>query len=156
KGIDDADSQIVSSVHVLKGWDNGMWNGQQMIYGDGDGVMFGQFAVALDIIGHELTHGVTNSTSKLLYVGESGALNEGVSDAFGVMVKHSARPDDPSPWCLAKDILVGSYKGKCARDMAHPGRAVMAQPSHMSEFASVDNAGFRWLADTGGVHLNSG
>src|SRR5947208_915089 len=68
-------------------FDNAMWNGRQMVYGDGDGRLFRRFTASLDVIGHELTHGVTQYAAALGYSSQAGALNEHISDAFGIMVK---------------------------------------------------------------------
>ncbi len=79
--------RIESTVHYSRRFDNAMWDGKQMVYGDGDGRIFNRFTVAKDVIGHELTHGVTQYTAGLGYSGQTGALNEHLSDAFGIMVK---------------------------------------------------------------------
>src|SRR5262249_18701687 len=92
--LDDNGMTLISSVHVAEvddtgqfvPMDNAFWNGQQMAYGDGDGVAFRRFTQSLDVVGHELTHGVTSFTSNLTYFRESGALNEHFSDVFGILV----------------------------------------------------------------------
>lgn len=160
KGIDDADSKIVSSVHVAKKWSNAQWaefTGKQMLYGDGDGVKIGEFSGAVDVIAHELTHGVTFATSKLQYLGQSGALNESISDMFAMLVEHYTKPDPQKNWVLAEDILLGDLKGRHLRDMAHPGSetALSQQPAHMSEYRSVTDD-LKLILDLGGVHVNSG
>ena len=58
-----------------------------MVFGDGDGELFHRFTMSLDVIGHELTHGVTEDEAGLEYQGQSGALNESLSDVFGSLVK---------------------------------------------------------------------
>lgn len=158
KGVDDTDRKIVSSVHVLESWNNAQWaeyDGKQMLYGDGDGVKFGPLSGALDVVAHELTHGVTFSTSKLRYVAESGALNESMSDIFGSLVEHYGKPHPQDNWGLAEDILLGEYKGKYARDLAHPGAALAKQPAHMSEYKNATDD-TKTILDLGGVHINSG
>jgi Zn-dependent metalloprotease len=80
--IDDRGMHLNSTVHYGRKFDNAMWNGKQMVYGDGDGNLFNRFTASLDVIGHELTHGVTQYTAGLEYQGQSGALNEHISDAF--------------------------------------------------------------------------
>ena len=89
RSIDGKDMRLLSSVHYSKHYDNAFWNGQQMVYGDG--VVFGSFTNAIDVIAHELTHGVTQMTCGLKYYGENGALNESLSDVFGSMVKQWQR-----------------------------------------------------------------
>ncbi|GKT27269.1 Peptidase M4 like protein, partial [Aduncisulcus paluster] len=76
KSFDDNDARIRSTVHYKKDYVNAFWNGYQMVYGDGDGQEYLPFAAALDVVGHELTHAVTEKTANLEYEGESGAINE--------------------------------------------------------------------------------
>ena len=83
--VDDAGMTLMSSIHYGVRYDNAFWNGAQMTYGDGDGQVFTDFTKADDVIGHELTHGVTQFTAGLDYTDEPGALNESVSDVFGAM-----------------------------------------------------------------------
>ena len=92
--LDDKGLPLVATVHFERDYDNAFWDGAQMVFGDGDGVYFDRFTSCLDVIGHELTHGFTQYTAGLTYVGQSGALNERVSDCFGSMVKQmrAARP----------------------------------------------------------------
>ncbi|MGF3948647.1 M4 family metallopeptidase, partial [Staphylococcus aureus] len=92
--IDDAGMALVGTVHYGEDYQNAFWNGEQMVFGDGDGVVFGRFTASLDVIGHELTHGVTEHTAGLVYSGQSGALNESVSDVFGILVKQHALGQD--------------------------------------------------------------
>jgi len=156
--IDDRGMRLDSSVHYSVRFDNAMWDGRQMIYGDGDGRLFRRFTASLDVIGHELTHGVTQYSAGLGYAGETGALNEHISDAFGIMVKqfklgHSAKESD---WLIGAELLGPSVQGKAVRSMAAPGTAyddpVLGrdpQPSHMRGYVNTDD-------DNGGVHINSG
>lgn len=155
--IDDRGMPLVSTVHYATRFDNAMWNGDQMVYGDGDGRLFKRFT-ALDVIGHELTHGVTQYTAALGYSGQNGALNEHISDAFGIMVKQyklgqSARQSD---WYIGAELFTSSVHGKALRSMAAPGTAyddpVLGrdpQPSHMRQYVDTHE-------DNGGVHINSG
>src|SRR6185312_15543366 len=85
--IDDAGMPLLGSVHYDVDYDNAFWDGRQMVFGDGDGELFNRFTISLDVIGHELTHGVTADEAGLVYFRQSGALNESVSDVFGVLVK---------------------------------------------------------------------
>jgi thermolysin len=145
-GIDGSDGQIVSTVHYGQGFNNAFWNGEQMIYGDGDGQAFRGFAAGLDVIAHELTHGVTQHSSLLAYEGENGALNESISDIFGCIVEHAFLPDPVDNWVIAERIALGT-KGR--RDFRHPWQSGPRQPTHMTEFV-------RTQTDNGGVHVNSG
>ncbi len=91
--IDNAGMTIDSTVHYGQNYENAFWNGQQMVYGDGDeGLppdqqLFNRFTIAIDVIGHELTHGVTQFEGGLIYSNQPGALNESFSDVFGSLVK---------------------------------------------------------------------
>jgi hypothetical protein len=158
ESVDGRGRTLVSSVHFSQGYDNAFWNGQQMVYGDGDGQVFKTFTDALDVIAHELTHGVTQFTAQLAYQGQSGALNESMSDVFGSMLKQWARKQtvDQADWLIGADIFTTSFKGRALRDMANPGTAYDdpnlgkdQQPGHMNDYVNTTD-------DNGGVHINSG
>jgi Thermolysin metallopeptidase, alpha-helical domain/Thermolysin metallopeptidase, catalytic domain len=160
ESVDGHGLALVSSVHYDQNYDNALWNGQQMIYGDGDGTTFRGFAGALDVIGHELTHGVTQFTAQLPYQGQAGALNESMSDVFGSMVKQWSKGQtvDQADWLIGADIFTPSFKGRALRDMANPGTAYDdptfgkdQQPAHMRDYVQMDPDD-----DNGGVHVNSG
>ncbi len=95
--IDNQGMDLKSTVHFLKGYDNAFWNGEQMVYGDGDEDLpeaerlFNRFTIAIDIIAHELTHGVTQHEANLVYQDQAGALNESFSDVFGSLVKQRVK-----------------------------------------------------------------
>jgi Zn-dependent metalloprotease len=139
--------------------DNAFWDGQQMAYGDGDGVIFQRFTRSLDVVGHELTHGVQSFTSNLEYEGQSGALNEHFADVFGVLVRQwkNAEPAAEADWLIGKEVLVSAQTRRGVRDMEHPGTAFVGdrylgtdpQPAHMSKL-------YEGQRDNGGVHINSG
>ena len=85
---------VVATVHYEQDYDNAFWDGTQLVFGDGDGKVFGRFTKPVDVLGHEFTHAVTQFTANLTYQGQSGALNESVSDVFGVLPQAAAaRPD---------------------------------------------------------------
>ena len=136
-GIDGANMQINSYVHYDDGYFNAFWDGQRMTYGDGNGNPL----TALDICGHEMTHGVTNFSANLVYQNESGALNESFSDIFGACVEFIANPS-------SGDWLVGEDVGTL-RSMSNP-----------NAYGDPDTyQGTNWAtgtADNGGVHTNSG
>src|SRR6185312_7752790 len=88
--LDGAGLPLDASVHYGDRYDNAFWDGTRMVFGDGDGTTFTRFTVAVDVVGHELTHGVTEHAAGLAYRGQSGALNESVSDVFGSLVKQRA------------------------------------------------------------------
>jgi Thermolysin metallopeptidase, alpha-helical domain/Thermolysin metallopeptidase, catalytic domain len=160
ESVDNAGKTLVSSVHFSQGYDNAFWNGQQMVYGDGDGKIFKGFTSAVDVIAHELTHGVTQFTAQLPYRGQSGALNESMSDVFGSMVKQWSKGQtaDQADWLIGADIFTPSFKGRALRDMENPGTAfddpVLGkdpQPAHMQDYVNLPDDD-----DNGGVHINSG
>ncbi len=156
--IDGNGMPVNASVHYGTRFDNAMWNGEQMVYGDGDGKLFNRFTIDDDVIGHELTHGVTQYTAKLQYSGQTGALNEHISDAFGIMVKQfklglTAKQSD---WLIGAGLLAKGVRGKAIRSMAAPGTAYDdprlgrdPQPARMHDYVVTTD-------DGGGIHINSG
>jgi Zn-dependent metalloprotease len=147
-----------STVHYGQKYDNAFWNGSQMVYGDGDGKIFQRFTKCLDVIGHELTHGVTQYEAGLNYQDQPGALNESMSDVFGCLVKQwslkqtVARAD----WLVGKGLFTSKVKGVALRSMKDPGTAYDdpmlgkdPQPAHMKDY-------YKGTDDNGGVHINSG
>lgn len=157
--LDGNGMQLLSSVHVGSKFNNAFWNGQQMAYGDGDGVIFQRFTKSLDVVGHELTHGVVTHTCNLIYQNESGALNEHFADVFGSLVKQWKKKQtvDKANWLIGEDIMVPKPTRRALRDMANPGTAYKndpdlgtdPQPAHLSKK-------YKGSADNGGVHINSG
>jgi Zn-dependent metalloprotease len=156
--IDDRGMRLDSTVHYDRDYDNAFWNGQQMVYGDGDGVIFTNFTACLDVIGHELTHGVTASTANLDYQDQPGALNESMSDVFGTLVKQwkLGQTVDKADWLIGAGLLAPGIKGKALRSMKEPGTAYDdpklgkdPQPAKMKDYVQGDD-------DNGGVHINSG
>ncbi len=156
--IDANGMRLDSTVHYGEQYDNAFWNGAQMVYGDGDGEFFNRFTKAIDVIGHELTHGVTESEGKLAYQGQPGALNESFSDVFGMLVKHytlNCKAKD-GPWIIGEGLFTPRVQGVGIRSMEAPGTAyddpVLGkdpQPAHMRKI-------YRGADDNGGVHINSG
>jgi Zn-dependent metalloprotease len=151
--IDDGGLPLVGEVHFGVDYDNAFWDGERIMFGDGDGQLFTGFAGALDVIGHELTHGVTQETLGLRYMGQPGALNESISDVFGCLVKqhalgHTAAEAD---WLIGQGVLGPALRGVALRSMSAPGTAFEGdgQAAHMRGYV-------RTAADNGGVHTNSG
>jgi Zn-dependent metalloprotease len=162
-GRDSTDGQgaeLVSSVHYGVGFDNALWNGVQMIYGDGSGRVFveGAFTRTLDVIAHELTHGVVQYTADLVYSLQSGALNEHFADCGGAMVKQYSlgQTAEEADWLIGEGALVPRL-GRALRSMKEPGTAFQGdpQPAHMRDYVDLpdDNDPEH---DNGGVHINSG
>jgi Zn-dependent metalloprotease len=162
--IDGNGMSLKSSVHYMQGYDNAFWDGSQMVYGDGDvnlppdQQLFNRFTIAIDVIGHELTHGVTQFTAKLAYNGQSGALNESMSDVFGSLVKqfHLQQTADQADWIIGAGLFTPNVHGVGIRSMKAPGTAyddpVLGkdpQPATMQDYVNT-------TSDNGGVHINSG
>jgi Zn-dependent metalloprotease len=162
--IDGKGLPINSSVHYQKGYDNAFWNGTQMVYGDGDEDLpeaqrlFNRFTISVDVIGHELTHGVTQYEAGLAYWEQPGALNESMSDVFGSLVKqyHLHHTADEADWIIGQGLFTANVNGVGIRSMKAPGTAyddpVLGrdpQPAKMSDYVNTTD-------DSGGVHTNSG
>lgn len=144
-GINGADAAIISTAHFGQNYANAFWDGNQMTYGDGDNVVLRSLAAGLDVIAHELTHGVTQFESNLTYQNQSGALNEAMSDIMASYVEAGFQADPVKNWQVGEVVGV---KGPL-RDMAHPGAVSQKQPTHMQEYINTTQ-------DNGGVHINSG
>jgi Zn-dependent metalloprotease len=156
--IDNAGLPLKATVHYQNRYDNAFWNGEEMVFGDGDGVIFNSFTSSVDVIGHELTHGVTGSEANLVYQGESGALNESISDVFGSLVKQFKlkQTADKADWLIGDHLLAPGIKGIALRSMKAPGTAyddpILGkddQPADMAHYVHTSE-------DNGGVHTNSG
>ena len=129
-----------------------------MVYGDGDGRLFNRFTISLDVVGHELTHGVTQTEAQLLYRGQPGALNESMSDVFGSLVKQWARNEtaDRADWLIGEGLFTSEVRGAALRSMKAPGTAyddpVLGRDPQPADMAHYVHTG----SDNGGVHINSG
>jgi Zn-dependent metalloprotease len=151
--IDDQGMPIEAMVHYGEAYDNAFWDGEgHMFFGDGDGQLLTDTTKSLDVIGHELTHGITQHEANLTYSGQSGALNESISDVFGSLVKQYAMKQSAAKadWLIGKDI-VGPQLAPALRSMKAPGTANQYddQPADMDHFVQTST-------DNGGVHTNSG
>ena len=155
---DGQGAQVVLTVHYERDYDNAFWNGEQLVFGDGDGKIFGSFTRPVDVLGHEFTHAVTQFTAALTYQGQSGALNESVSDCFGMCLKQRllGQTADQADWLVGAGIFLPGVNARALRDMAHPGTAYDdptlgqdPQVGDMSDYVDTTD-------DNGGVHTNSG
>ncbi len=159
--IDNNGLRLDSSVHFDQDYDNAFWDGKQMVYGDGDGSVFqkGCFTYCLDVIGHEMTHGVTDHESNLYYQGQSGALNESFSDVIGIQVKQRVlgQTAEQADWLIGAGMFTSAINGIALRSMKAPGTAYDdpklggkdPQPATMKDYVKT-------RVDNGGVHINSG
>ncbi len=156
--IDTRGMKLDSTVHYGEDYNNAFWNGTQMVYGDGDGEIFQRFTKSIDVIGHELTHGVTQYEAALEYEEEPGALNESFSDVFGSLVKQYSlkQKADKADWLIGNGLFTRKVRGTALRSMKEPGSAYNdptigkdPQPGHMKDYVNT-------TSDNGGVHINSG
>ena len=160
-GRDSLDGQglpLIASVHYGRDYANAFWDGQQMAFGDGDGDLFVCFTSALDVIAHELTHGVVERTAGLVYFDQAGALNEHLADVFGALAEQYAdgQTVDQATWLIGDGLFTPAVEGAALRSMKAPGPAydddVLGkdpQPAHMDDYVET-------FMDNGGVHINSG
>ncbi|MEU4212632.1 M4 family metallopeptidase [Streptomyces sp. NPDC026206] len=158
RSIDDSGLPLDATVHYGQNYCNAFWDGERMVFGDGDNDTFTDFTVSLDVIGHELTHGVVQHTANLEYYGQSGALNESCADVFGSLIKQYAlgQTADQADWLIGKGLLGPNVTGSALRSMKAPGTAydddVLGkdpQPATMADYVRTNR-------DNGGVHINSG
>ncbi|MFF6977461.1 M4 family metallopeptidase [Streptomyces sp. NPDC008343] len=156
--IDGDGLPLDATVHYDENYNNAFWNGEQMVFGDGDGEIFLDFTIPIDVIGHELSHGVTQYTANLTYYGQPGALNESMSDVFGALIKQYTlgQTAAEADWLIGAGLLAPSVSGKALRSMKEPGSAydddVLGkdpQPATMADYVRTGR-------DNGGVHINSG
>jgi Zn-dependent metalloprotease len=131
--IDNANMALLSSIHYGVSYNNAFWNGSRMTYGDGDGSLFIDFSKGNDVIGHELTHGVTQHSLQLEYTDDAGGLNESISDCFGSMFRQwqANQTADEADWLIGKDIIGPAAQARgltCLRDMANPAAAHCLAP----------------------------
>ena len=153
--IDAAGGTIFMAVNYETDYNNAFWNGQFMIFGNGDGSSFSDLAGALDVTGHEMTHGVIEHTANLIYENQSGALNESFADVFGTAVEFYKNGADAN-WLMGEDVTTPTISGDALRDMQNPASGKVAfskQPTTMSEYRNLSNDED---GDYGGVHTNSG
>jgi Zn-dependent metalloprotease len=156
--------RLDATVHYQKSYDNAFWNGEQLVFGDGDEDrveaerIFNRFTVSRDIIGHELTHGVIQYEARLVYSQQPGALNESIADVFGSLIKQKSlnQTAAEADWIIGQGIFTGNVNGQGIRSLKAPGTAYDdpvvgsdPQPAHMDNYVNV-------VYDNGGVHINSG
>jgi Zn-dependent metalloprotease len=158
--LDDRGGRLDGYVHVGVDYNNATFDGSVMRFGDGDGTRFTDFTKSLDVIAHELGHGVTQHTGEdLEYQGQTGALNESFSDVFGSLVKQWVKGQtvNEADWKIGQEVWTPGVQGDALRSMKEPGKAYVnhplfgtdPQPGHMNKFVNTSS-------DNGGVHINSG
>jgi Zn-dependent metalloprotease len=156
--IDGEGMALVASVHYNESYNNAFWEGRQMVFGDGDGKYFQCFTRSLDVIGHELTHGVVQFTAGLNYSAQPGALNESICDVMGSLIKQWRlnQTVNQADWLIGAELFTAEVPGAALRSMKQPGTAFNhpvlekdRQVGHMDDFIYTEE-------DNRGVHLNSG
>ena len=160
-GRDSYDGQgagVLATVHYGQDYDNAFWNGTQLVFGDGDRTIFDRFTKPIDVIGHELSHALTEKTAGLTYQGQSGTLNESISDVFGSCMKQRVLGQSAADadWLVGQGIFLPGVQGMALRSMEAPGTAYDdpdlgkdPQVGSMDDYVETTE-------DNGGVHLNSG
>jgi Zn-dependent metalloprotease len=158
QSVDGAGLPLDATVHYGEKYANAFWDGERMVFGDGDGQIFRDLTRSVDVIGHELTHGVTQYTANFEYFGQSGALNESVSDVFGSLIKQHTlgQTAGEADWLIGAGLFTDRVRGEALRSMKAPGSAYDdemlgkdPQPATMADYVNTS-------VDNGGVHINSG
>ncbi|GAO19435.1 hypothetical protein UVI_02023330 [Ustilaginoidea virens] len=157
--IDNENCDVISSVHFGEEYENAFWDPEhlQMVFGDG-GEFLNNFTNCIDVIGHELTHAITEHTSPLEYRDQAGALNEHVSDVFGIMIKQKTenKTAQEADWLVGEGCLLPDVEGVALRSMKAPGTAY--DDARFGKDPQVENmSGYeKSYEDNGGVHIYSG
>lgn len=142
---DNNGAVIKSYVHYSNNYENAFWDGQRMTYGDGNTTF--DALTSIDVVAHEIGHGVCSNTANLVYQNESGAINEGLSDIWGAMVEFNAAPGKDT-YLIGEEIILS---GTSLRSMINPNSGLSAQPdTYQGNFWHTGSS------DNGGVHTNSG
>ncbi|MEZ4398611.1 MAG: M4 family metallopeptidase [Kofleriaceae bacterium] len=161
--FDNAGAKLISSVHYSNNYVNAYWNGTQMVYGDGDNVNSRSLAISMDVTAHELTHAVTERTSGLIYSGESGGLNEAMSDIFGNVCEwyrdsngNTSAPATSNNWKVGEDIWLASPALRYMNDPALDGISLDYWTSSAGNVdvhysSGIANLAF-YLTAAGGTH----
>ncbi|AGC47996.1 matrix-associated zinc metalloprotease FibA [Myxococcus stipitatus DSM 14675] len=159
--IDNLGGALISTVHHRVNYVNAFWNGTQMVYGDGDGVTASNLANSLDVTAHELTHAVTDYESELIYSGESGGMNESMSDIFGAVCEWfgDGKVVSTRTWLVGDDVWTPSIPNDALRYMANPtqdGDSIDYFPDYSSGIdvhysSGIPNLAF-YLLSQGGTH----
>jgi hypothetical protein len=155
---DDRGAEVSATVHYGRDYVNAFWDGTQLVFGDGDNRVFERFTKAVDVLGHELAHAVTEHSAGLAYSDQPGALNESMSDVFASCLKQRLLGQDvtEADWLIGAELFRPTVQARALRDLAAPGTAYDdpqlgrdPQVGHLDDYVETDD-------DNGGVHLNSG
>lgn len=155
--VDGRGRRLDAVVHFGNRFNNAFWNGAQLVFGDADGKAFLGFTKSIDIIAHELTHAITQYTCNLEYHGQSGALNESMSDVFGSIAKQYALRQHvhAADWLIGAGTLGPVVPGVALSSLKAPGTAYLGddQVSTMMSYVQTPDTD---AGDWGGVHRNAG
>lgn len=154
--IDGLGTTMNIVINFQQDLNNAFWTGQFMVFGNGDGTDFSDLAGALDVTGHEMSHGVIERTANLVYENQPGALNESFADVFGALFEFWVEGETNGDWLMGEEVTTPGTPGDALRDMENPASDKVAfgkQPTKMSEFVNLPNTE---AGDNGGVHTNSG
>ena len=158
RSVDGLGSTLSITVHFGVNYDNAFWDGRQLVFGDGDGVIFERFTKPADVMAHEFTHGVIQFTAALAYQDQSGALNESISDVFAAITTQfvAGQRVDEASWLIGEGLFRPGINAVALRSMREPGTAYDdpqigrdPQVGRMADFVETTE-------DNGGVHINSG
>ena len=158
ESYDGQGSTVQVSVHYGVDYDNAFWDGERLVFGDGDGEIFDRFTKPMDVLAHEFSHGVAQYTANLVYSGQSGALNESVADVFAAMTKQQTldQTADQADWLIGVGLFLPGVRATALRSMIEPGTAYDdprigkdPQVGSMADYVETTE-------DNGGVHINSG
>ncbi|MBI3659337.1 M4 family metallopeptidase [Candidatus Acetothermia bacterium] len=152
--IDNLGLNLDANVNYGVNFDNALWDGTRMVFGNGDNVIFQDFTNDVDVPGHELTHGVTQYTAAFLYTDQPGALNEATSDIFGACIDARVHGKDAGTfnWLIGEDVMAPQLYGEALRSMAYPGTAY-DDPILGTDPQPATMAGY---VPNGDPHINSG
>ena len=158
RSIDGRGCRLISTVHYGHHFANAMWNGEQMVYGDGDGRFITSFTASPEVIAHELTHGFIQHALGLGYTGQTGAVNESFSDVLAILAAQYRRRVKvrDADWTIGAGLFGPGVNARGVRSLSEPGSAYDdpilgrdPQPRHMRDYVDTPE-------DNGGVHINSG
>jgi Zn-dependent metalloprotease len=145
--IDGSGAMMAMLVNYGEGYVNAGWTGTVMLFGDGDGY-YSSALTTVDVVGHEMTHGVVEFEAGLIYADESGALNESYADIMGMMIERYMEGEHSGTWMMAEDCFTPGVSGDAMRYFDDPTADGISSDHYTSRYTGSE--------DDGGVHLNSG
>jgi Zn-dependent metalloprotease len=156
--LDDRGVPLQATLHFDTDFDNAFWDGERLVLGDGDGVLFQGLSSSLGVAAHELAHGVIQYAAGLSLEDQSGAVAESWADVFASLAKqyHQSQDVQKASWLVGQNILGPNIKGQAVRSLKEPGSAyddpILGKDPQVLHFRNYVNTN----EDRGGVHINSG